>query len=656
MSPRPRPKGRPDRTMPPAPKPRTTGGWLAALIVAAGVLAYINALGHPLVFDDASTIAGNPTLHSLAASVRGGPAQSATAGRPLVNFTFAINYALHGVTPWGYHAFNLGIHLLCALLVFGLLRRVLQLPLGAAWSGESAQGLAATVALLWVVHPLNSEIVYYATQRTEALMALAFLTTLYSGVRSLTDARRARWQVASLVACAAGMACKESMVTAPVMMLLLESAFTRRDPMTVVRERPLYYGALFATWIVLAALIVGGPRWRSAGFSSGVSPLTYLLEQPRLIVRYLRLVVAPTGLVLDYGEPTTRVLGSVVIPGIVVLALLALTIAAWWLAPLVAFCGTWVFLTLAPTSSIIPIATEVGAERRMYLPLVAVLLFLVLSVVRAAHRFTQLSRARWAPYLVGAACLALMGLTIARNAEYHELVALWHTVVDRWPDSARGHYNYGVELVAAGRRTEGIEEYRRALPACADAHYALGFELQKDGRYDDALEQYRAFIAQKPLDITVPRAYHQIARTLMQQGKNADALASFDEALARSPRDQGSLGGRADALLALDRLPEAVTAYQKYLVAYPDQPDAMMNLGLTLVKLDRDGEARDLFAAVVQRMPENVAARVNLAYALANTGRLADSVREFRRAAELEKNPADRAEIQAALNELLGMH
>ena len=142
----------------------------------------------------------------------------------------------------------------------------------------------------------------------------------------------------------------------------------------------------------------------------------------------------------------------------------------------------------------------------------------------------------------------------------------------------------------------------------------------------------------------------------MQQGKNADALASFDEALARSPRDQGSLGGRADALLALDRLPEAVTAYQKYLVAYPDQPDAMMNLGLTLVKLDRDGEARDLFAAVVQRMPENVAARVNLAYALANTGRLADSVREFRRAAELEKNPADRAEIQAALNELLGMH
>jgi len=81
-----------------------------------------------------------------------------------------------------------------------------------------------------------------------------------------------------------------------------------------------------------------------------------------------------------------------------------------------------------------------------------------------------------------------------------------------------------------------------------------------------------------------------------------------------------------------------------------------MNLGLALVKLDRDGEARDIFAAVVQLEPGNVAAHVNLAYALANTGRYGDSVRAFRRAAEIEKDPAARAEIQAALNELLTTH
>ena len=109
---------------------------MAALIVVAGLMAYVNALGHPLVFDDASTIAGNASIRTVTGSVRGGPAQSATAGRPLVNLTFAINYALHGVAPWGYHAVNLGIHLLCALLVFALLRRMFQLPLVAGVVGR----------------------------------------------------------------------------------------------------------------------------------------------------------------------------------------------------------------------------------------------------------------------------------------------------------------------------------------------------------------------------------------------------------------------------------------------------------------------------------------------------------------------------------------
>ena len=165
-----------------------------------------------------------------------------------------------------------------------------------------------------------------------------------------------------------------------------------------------------------------------------------------------------------------------------------------------------------------------------------------------------------------------------------------------------------------------------------------------------------AFIRLKPEDVTVPLAYHQIGRALLAQGKSEEALAAFRESLARDPRDQGSLAGVADTLAALDRLSDAVTAYQQYLRAYPNSPVAMMNLGLTLVKLDRDAEARELFARVVQMKPDDVGAHVNLAYALANTGRYGDSVKEFRRAAELEEDPAIRAEIEAAISQLLGAH
>lgn len=628
--------------------------WPFAAIAVAGGLAYINALGHPFVFDDAGTVLNNPTLRTIADSLRGGPAQSATAGRPLANLTFALNH-LFGVNPWGYHAVNLAVHIACALVLFALLRRVMRLPLAAGWSEGWDTSIAAATAMIWVVHPLNSEIVNYVTQRTEALMALVFLTTLYCGVRAIESPAHLRWQTASVAACALGMACKESMVTAPVVMLLLDATFTRSDLLATVQRRAGYYGALFSTWIVLGILIFEGPRWRSAGFSSGVSPWTYLAEQPRMIVRYLRLVFVPAGLVLDYGEPVSRPLASVWPAAALVILLMAATIAAWRVAPMLAFFATWFFITLAPSSSILPIATEVGAERRMYLPLVGVLMILVLVAVQVLMRSDARLRTTLARVGIGAVCLVLVALTIARNREFTTTVGVWQTVVDRWP-GGRAHHNLGIELVASGRRSEGIEQYRLAMPASADAHYALAFELQADGRLDEALDHYRTFIRLKPGDVNVPRAYHQIGRALLAQNKREEALAAFRDALARDPRDQGSMAGVADTLSSLDRLPEAVTAYQQYLQAYPDSADGMMNLGLMLVKLDRDAEACDLFARVVQMKPDDVGAHVNLAYALANTGRYGDSVKEFRRAAELERDPAIRAEIEAAIAQLLGAH
>ncbi|MEQ1909770.1 MAG: hypothetical protein ABMA15_13160, partial [Vicinamibacterales bacterium] len=303
--------------------------WPAIAIVIVAVLTYANALGHPFVMDDTNAILENPTIHSLGSSVRGGPPQSPTAGRPLVNMSFAVNYMLGGVSPWGYHAVNLGVHLACALLVYMLLRQMLAFPRLAEWSAGRDTGIAATAALLWTVHPLNSEVINYATQRSEELVALAFLATLYFGVRAIGTSRTTAWATASVLACVAGMSSKESMATAPVIMLLLDSTFVSGGPSAAVRRRPFYYLALFATWIVLALLIVEGPRWRSAGFASGVSPWNYLLNQAPMVARYFRLVIWPTGLVLDYGEPIHQTLRAVWPSALLVIGLLGGTLALW---------------------------------------------------------------------------------------------------------------------------------------------------------------------------------------------------------------------------------------------------------------------------------------------------------------------------------------
>ena len=104
--------------------------------------------------------------------------------RPLVGFTLAVNYAIGGLEPWGYHAVNLAVHILAALVLFGLVRRTLPNPRLRERIGGAATALALVVALLWLLHPLQTESVTYVSQRAEALMGLFYLLTLYCTARA----------------------------------------------------------------------------------------------------------------------------------------------------------------------------------------------------------------------------------------------------------------------------------------------------------------------------------------------------------------------------------------------------------------------------------------------------------------------------------------
>src|SRR5262249_33967100 len=140
------------------------------------------------------------------------------------------------------------------------------------------------------------------------------------------------------------------------------------------RARWRFYLSLASTWIVLIVLVWTAPRGLSAGFSAhDAAPWTYLLNQCVMIVRYLKLALWPQDRVLFYGWPRPLGVGDIVPQALLILSLIVLTIAGFTRARTFAFFGCWFFLTLAPTSSVLPIATEVGAERRMYLPLVAVI-------------------------------------------------------------------------------------------------------------------------------------------------------------------------------------------------------------------------------------------------------------------------------------------
>src|SRR6185503_1027362 len=351
---------------------------LGVILAIVAVLAFAPAVAAPFDFDDFPAIVNNPTFRSAwppSALIHTPPLGTPASGRPVANYSFALNYAANralGISqtliapspraPVGYHVVNVALHLGTALRLDGVTPLIRQ----------RATLVAMATTAIWLVHPLQTEAVDYISQRTELLVSACYLTTLWAALRSRlaehdSRGRAGRWAVLAVASSAIGMASKEVMITAPVAVLLFDVAFFKLwwrsfGEQTSSLRRALYAG-LFVSAGICIALVVTGGRSTSAGFGGPIPWYRYLYSQAWAVAHYLRLAIWPTGLTLDYG--TTPVAGTAGIPGPVLLvAFAAGVIVAWiksttrWLA----FFGTWFFLVLAPSSSIVPIYTEISAE------------------------------------------------------------------------------------------------------------------------------------------------------------------------------------------------------------------------------------------------------------------------------------------------------
>ena len=233
---------------------------------------------------------------------------------------------------------------------------------------------------LWAVHPLQTESVTYVIQRMESLMGLFLLLTLYCVIRGHDSPRRLWWFAGAVACCALGTATKEGMATAPIIVLFYDRVFLADSWADLWHKRSRLYIGLAATWLILITLIVinkarGGTL---LGFPA-VSWWRYAQNQFGAAAHYLRLALWPDSLCIDYGWQTSTLPGSWIAVG-VMLAVCLLAATRWALAnaPPLGFLSAWFILTLAPSSSLVPIRDMV-AEHRMYLPLAAMVTLAVLA-------------------------------------------------------------------------------------------------------------------------------------------------------------------------------------------------------------------------------------------------------------------------------------
>jgi protein O-mannosyl-transferase len=609
---------------------------------------YWRVLDAPFVFDDVPAIVDNPSTERLwppigdvaAPGPLNPPGLAPTSRRPLVNLTFALDRHLYGLRPRGYRVVNLLAHVLTAAVLASIVRRTLRLPHFAGTTRAAAWPLSLAVALVWALHPLNTEAVAYVTQRTEIFGALFYLTTLWAALRywaAASPAARGGWVAVAALACLAGTASKEIVVSAPLVVLLYERTFLAGSLGEVRRSWRLYAGLVLG-WVLLLGLNAGGiPGLADARHN--VPLHVWWMTQAKVLFLYLKLAVWPWPLSIHYAPRYLRTLDAAWPWLAAASALAAATLALAWRRPAVRPVVGAIVLVLAPTL-VVPLPKMMAAERRMYLPLAGIV---ALTIVAGRRLATTPTRVRVAAAAVAAAVLTAGVTSVARLAAYESAVTIWHDAVLHQPDDAMARYNLGVALLDEGRTEDARARFTETLgldPEHPGALDNLGMVLTRLGRPEEAVAHLERALAIDPDDAI---AHNNLGMALIALGRPGDAVPHLERALrvgAGESKAPVHLNlGRA--LLDGGRDTDAIAHLERAVELAPGDADAHFSLGVALTRTGRAKDARGPFERALRLKPDDAEARSALATALLQSGETAAAAEEYRHALRLRPDYAE---------------
>ena len=602
--------------------------WFPLLIAAAGLMAWSNSFSCSFIFDDNGIILSNPRVHHLWP-----PWKAVTVPtRFVADISFAANVAISDFNAADFHMTNVLIHIVAGLLLYGVVRRTLRLPRFQPLFGEAAAPLALGIALIWLVHPLQTESVTYIVQRIEALMGMFFLLVLYAFIRSANSPRPGLWLAVSWFACLVGMGTKEVIVTAPVAVFLCDGLLMAGSWGEAIRRRWRYHLAMAATLIFLGAMFwISLARAKATGDTlfPRIDRWDYLLTQAQAILHYLRLSFIPTGLCLDYRWPIAHSLADVRFEFPVVAVLAAATVWGVIRRRPIAFPAACFFLILAPTSSVMPVADPVF-EHRMYLPLAGVVALAVIGAYLLLRKACP-GNERWRLVLPVLACLLVAGIvsgfvvmTRNRNLDYRTSETMWRDVLVKRPDNYRTYVSLSSALVGQNRPMEALDVCNELLRRIPDFSRLSSAEIERRHKMDRSTPAPEYSMCR-----------NNIGAALLELNRYAEATSNFVEAVRVMPGNIWAAINLGKTFYFQRRYEEAVAQWQTVLQLYPDDTQTHTFLGLTYATLRKYPEAVRHYETVMRVAKDTPFVRAQLAWLLATCP--ADGIRNGRRAVELAK-------------------
>lgn len=520
------------------------------------VLAWANGLHGEFTYDDKVEVVGNRTIRTLE---EWGAVLAYNASRPVVILTWALNWRLGGLDPFGYHLGNVLVHVLNAILALALGEEV-----GRRLGWPRPLVPAAVAAALWAVHPMTTEAVTYVTGRSEALCATFYLGAVVQWLRWRREGGAFPLAI-SFASFLLAAATKEVAATVPLALLLTEALPGGGLGDRKVRRGLAPFFAILALGAVLRKLLYGvftTDLW--------LRPLDVQLRtQAEVVVRYLQLWLAPVGQSVFHDHPPAEGFGVATVISLLLLAgMLALAVAERRRRPWVPFVVGWFLLVLVPSSSLVPLK-ETMAEHRAYLSGWAVVFG---AVALLAPRLA--GRRRLAVSLVVVTTVALGTATHLRNRAWHTEVGLWTDAVTRNPGSAEAWYGLGDALRFQRRFQEAMQAYREAVvinDGYADARNNIGICLAELGHAEAARDVWLATLRQHP---SYCKAHNNLGWLHYRRRQWDEATAEFLSTLTWCPDDLLAHLGLGHIAYGPRRDPaRAVAHYQRVLDLDPSFQD-----------------------------------------------------------------------------------
>jgi tetratricopeptide (TPR) repeat protein len=594
-------------------------------------------------YDDNLYVYANPVV--LKGLTLKGAAWAFTYGKighwhPLTWLTHMADCQAYGLWAGGHHLTNVALHAAAAVLLFLALREMT----GNLWR-------SAFVAAVFAIHPLRVESVAWISERKDVLSGVFFMLTLWAYARYARQPSRGRYAAVAL-AYGLGLLCKNTLVTLPFVLLLLDWWPLHRIQLEgaggarlvalfggLVREKiPLFLlsvGSCVATFLVPEKLPDSQrfpflERIANAVVSYGV---------------YLRQMVFPAGLAIPYFyTPHGLPFWEVALAFVLLTSISMGALACWRKRPYLLLGWLWYLGMLVPTIGIVQISYYVHADRYTYLPGIG----LVLAGTWAVGDWSAGWKHRRAVLggLMAAVIGGFMVCAWIQTGYWKNNETLWTHVLACTKNNEVAYSNLGAAILQKGRTDEAIHLEQQALqinPHYEFPHFNLGNALLQKGKVDEAIYH---FMYALHIDPDYAEAHTGLGSALLHKGKVEEAAGHFQKALQINPDDTLAHCNLAAILFKQGRVDEAITHYQYALQINPNYPQAHYNLGNILLDKGRVDDAITQYRYALQIKPDYAQAQVNLGGALLQKGRVDDAITQFQKA--LAINPG----LVAAQNNL----